>query len=145
MVLGALAHLATGPPGPFVQHPYGGAVVDLTAPGTPGATRVVMLGAGELAKEVVIALQRLGVEVTAVDRYDGAPAHQVAHHAVTATMSDAPTLRRALDAEIARRPVSAARPLLVIPEIEAIATDALVAIERERDDVRVTPPPAPRR
>ena len=116
-----------------------GGVVDLAAPGTNEATRVVLLGAGELAKEVVIALQRLGAEVTAVDRYDGAPAHQVAHHAVTATMSDPAALRRALDAEIARRPVSADRPLLVVPEIEALATDVLVAYEAQRDDVRVTP------
>lgn len=116
-----------------------GAVVDLAAPGTPNATRVVLLGAGELAKEVVIALQRLGVEVTAVDRYDGAPAHQVAHHAVTATMSDPVALRAVLDAEIARRPVSAQRPLLVVPEIEALATDVLVEYETGRDDVAVTP------
>ncbi len=125
--------------GPIVGGAYGGAVLDITAPGTPLATRVVLLGAGELAKEVVIALQRLGVEVTAVDRYDGAPAHQVAHHAVTAAMSDPAALRRVIEAEIARRPVSAERPLLVVPEIEALATDALLVIEAERDDVRVTP------
>lgn len=114
-------------------------MVELSAPGTTDATRVVLLGAGELAKEVTISLQRLGVEVTAVDRYEGAPAHQVAHHAVTATMSDPAELRAVLDAEIARRPTSAQRPLLVVPEIEALATDVLVEYEARRDDVRVTP------
>ena len=58
-------------------------------PLSPSATRVMMLGSGELGKEVTIALQRLGVEVVAVDRYDGAPAHQVAHRAHTIDMTDA--------------------------------------------------------
>jgi phosphoribosylglycinamide formyltransferase 2 len=82
----------------------------------------MLLGAGELGKEVVIALQRLGVEVIAVDRYADAPAHQVAHRAHVIDMTDAAALRRLVEAE---------RPHLVVPEIEAIATDALAEIEAD--------------
>ncbi|WP_296653342.1 formate-dependent phosphoribosylglycinamide formyltransferase [Paraburkholderia sp.] len=91
--------------------------------GTPlsaSATRVMLLGAGELGKEVIIALQRLGVEVIAVDRYENAPGHQVAHRAHVVDMTDPQALRAVIDAE---------RPHLVVPEIEAIATDALAAVE----------------
>ncbi|POM22074.1 Formate-dependent phosphoribosylglycinamide formyltransferase [Burkholderia cepacia] len=91
--------------------------------GTPlssSATRVMLLGAGELGKEVIIALQRLGVEVIAVDRYPDAPGHQVAHRAHVIDMTDAAALRAIVEAE---------RPHLIVPEIEAIATDALAAIE----------------
>ncbi|AEA25602.1 formate-dependent phosphoribosylglycinamide formyltransferase [Pseudonocardia benzenivorans] len=94
--------------------------VRIGTPNSPGATRVLLLGAGELGKEVVIALQRLGVEVIAVDRYDGAPGQQVAHRAHTIDMTDAAALTALVEAE---------RPDLVIPEIEAIATDALAALE----------------
>lgn len=97
-------------------------MVTIGTPLTPSATRVLMLGAGELAKEVVIALQRLGVETIAVDRYDGAPAQQVAHHSRTITMSDPDALRELLLAE---------RPDVVVPEIEAIATDVLVELEEQ--------------
>jgi len=93
--------------------------------GTPlsaSATRVMLLGAGELGKEVIIALQRLGVEVIAVDRYANAPGHQVAHRAHVIDMADPKALRALIDAE---------RPHLVVPEIEAIATDALAAVEAE--------------
>ncbi|RAR56917.1 formate-dependent phosphoribosylglycinamide formyltransferase [Paraburkholderia unamae] len=93
--------------------------------GTPlsaSATRVMLLGAGELGKEVIIALQRLGVEVIAVDRYENAPGHQVAHRAHVIDMTDPQALRALIDAE---------RPHLVVPEIEAIATDALAAVEAE--------------
>ncbi|CAM2177605.1 phosphoribosylglycinamide formyltransferase 2 [Paraburkholderia sacchari] len=93
--------------------------------GTPlsaSATRVMLLGAGELGKEVIIALQRLGVEVIAVDRYGNAPGHQVAHRAHVIDMADPKALRALIDAE---------RPHLVVPEIEAIATDALAAVEAE--------------
>ncbi|HTR06381.1 MAG TPA: formate-dependent phosphoribosylglycinamide formyltransferase [Paraburkholderia sp.] len=93
--------------------------------GTPlsaSATRVMLLGAGELGKEVIIALQRLGVEVIAVDRYENAPGHQVAHRAHVIDMADPKALRALIDAE---------RPHLVVPEIEAIATDALAAVEAE--------------
>jgi phosphoribosylglycinamide formyltransferase 2 len=93
--------------------------------GTPlshSATRVMLLGAGELGKEVTIALQRLGVEVIAVDRYPNAPAQQVAHRFHVIDMTDA----AALEALVARE-----RPALIVPEIEAIATPALMKIERE--------------
>jgi phosphoribosylglycinamide formyltransferase 2 len=80
----------------------------------------MLLGSGELGKEVLIALQRLGVETIAVDRYDNAPGQQVAHHARTITMSD-PTLLRAL--------IEAEKPDLVVPEIEAIATPMLEVLE----------------
>ncbi|MFZ5492877.1 MAG: formate-dependent phosphoribosylglycinamide formyltransferase [Pseudomonadota bacterium] len=93
--------------------------------GTPlaaNATRVMLLGAGELGKEVIIALQRLGVETIAVDRYPNAPGHQVAHRAHVIDMTDGVALRALVEAE---------RPALIVPEIEAIATDALVAIEAE--------------
>uniref|UniRef100_UPI00389941B9 formate-dependent phosphoribosylglycinamide formyltransferase n=1 Tax=Acidihalobacter yilgarnensis TaxID=2819280 RepID=UPI00389941B9 len=88
----------------------------------PNATRVMLLGAGELGKEVIIALQRLGVEVIAVDRYADAPGHQVAQHARVIDMSDGAALRALIEAE---------RPQLVVPEIEAIATDTLAEIEAE--------------
>jgi phosphoribosylglycinamide formyltransferase 2 len=81
----------------------------------------MLLGAGELGKEVIIALQRLGVEVIAVDRYDNAPGQQVAHRAQTVDMTDGNILSRLIDSE---------RPAIVVPEIEAIATDTLVELER---------------
>lgn len=89
-------------------------------PLSPSATRVMLLGSGELGKEVIIALQRLGVETIAVDRYANAPGHQVAHRAHVVAMTDAAALTRLVEQE---------RPDLVVPEIEAIATDALVALE----------------
>jgi len=98
-------------------------------PLSPHATRVMLLGSGELGKEVLIALQRLGVETIAVDRYDNAPGQQVAHHARTITMSDPDALRALILAE---------KPDLVVPEIEAIATPVLEALEAE-GAVRVIP------
>ncbi len=92
----------------------------LGTPLSPHATRVMLLGSGELGKEVLIALQRLGVETIAVDRYDNAPGHQVAHHARTITMSDPAQLKALIEAE---------RPHLVVPEIEAIATPMLQELE----------------
>ena len=80
----------------------------------------MLLGAGELGKEVIIALQRLGVEVIAVDRYPNAPGHQVAHRAYVIDMSDGTALRALIEKE---------RPHLVVPEIEAIATETLLEIE----------------
>ena len=97
----------------------------LGTPLTPQATRVMLLGSGELGKEVLIALQRLGVETIAVDRYENAPGQQVAHHARTITMSDPAQLKALIEAEGA----STERPLLVVPEIEAIATPMLEALE----------------
>jgi phosphoribosylglycinamide formyltransferase 2 len=91
-------------------------------PLSPSATRVMLLGAGELGKEVIIALQRFGVEVIAVDRYSNAPGHQVAHRSHVINMADPAQLRAVIEKE---------RPRLVVPEIEAIATDALVDIEHE--------------
>ena len=92
----------------------------LGTPLSPAATRVMLLGAGELGKEVIIALQRLGVETIAVDRYENAPGHQVAHHAFVTDMRDA----KALTALIEQ-----VKPHIIVPEIEAIATDALAAVE----------------
>ena len=92
----------------------------LGTPLSPSATRVMLLGAGELGKEVIIALQRLGVEVIAVDRYANAPGHQVAHRAHVIDMSDGAALRALIEAE---------KPHWVVPEIEAIATETLLEIE----------------
>jgi phosphoribosylglycinamide formyltransferase 2 len=92
----------------------------LGTPLSPSATRVMLLGSGELGKEVLIALQRLGVETIAVDRYDHAPGQQVAHHARTITMSDPDQLKALIERE---------RPHLVVPEIEAIATPMLEQLE----------------
>jgi phosphoribosylglycinamide formyltransferase 2 len=103
-------------------------MVSLGTPLSPSATRVLLLGSGELAKEVLIALQRLGVETIAVDRYADAPGHQVAHHSRTVTMTDPAQLRSLIEAE---------RPDVVVPEIEAIATQTLVELEAE--GVRVVP------
>lgn len=99
--------------------------------GTPlaaNATRAMLLGAGELGKETAIELQRFGVEVVAVDRYANAPAMQVAHRAHVIDMLDAQQLRRVVEAE---------SPHFVVPEIEAIATAELLALEGE--GVRVVP------
>jgi len=101
----------------------------LGTPLSPHSTKVMLLGAGELGKEVLIALQRLGVETIAVDRYDHAPGQQVAHHARTIAMSDPAQLKALIEAE---------RPHLVVPEIEAIATPMLEQLESE-GGVRVIP------
>ncbi|HSI22909.1 MAG TPA: formate-dependent phosphoribosylglycinamide formyltransferase [Methylophilaceae bacterium] len=89
-------------------------------PLSPSATRVMLLGSGELGKEVIIALQRLGVEVIAVDRYANAPGHQVAHRAHVVDMTDGKALRALIEAE---------KPHLIVPEIEAIAVDTLAEVE----------------
>jgi phosphoribosylglycinamide formyltransferase 2 len=94
--------------------------MQIGTPLSPSATRVMLLGAGELGKEVIIALQRLGVEVIAVDRYENAPGHQVAHRAHVISMTDGAALRELVERE---------KPQLIVPEIEAIATDMLVEIE----------------
>ncbi len=97
----------------------------MTSIGTPfssTATRVMLLGAGELGKEVAIELQRLGVEVIAVDRYPHAPAMQVADRSHTLSMLDGEALRRLVEQE---------QPHLIVPEIEAIDTETLVELERE--------------
>ncbi|WP_332770979.1 formate-dependent phosphoribosylglycinamide formyltransferase [Phenylobacterium sp.] len=94
----------------------------LGTPLSPTAVKVMLLGSGELGKEVAIELQRLGCEVIAVDRYANAPAHQVAHRSHVIAMTDAKALRALVELE---------RPHLIVPEIEAIATDELVRIEAE--------------
>ncbi|HDR1056057.1 TPA: formate-dependent phosphoribosylglycinamide formyltransferase [Pasteurella multocida] len=90
-------------------------------PLTPKATKVMMLGSGELGKEVVIELQRLGVEVIAVDRYTNAPAQQVAHRAYTISMLDGEALKALVEKE---------KPDYIVPEVEAIATATLVELEQ---------------
>ncbi len=90
-------------------------------PLSPSSTRVMLLGSGELGKEVIIALQRLGVETIAVDRYPNAPGHQVAHRSHVINMADGAALRELIERE---------RPHIIVPEIEAIATDMLVEIEQ---------------
>ncbi|HRK84304.1 formate-dependent phosphoribosylglycinamide formyltransferase [Alcaligenes sp. SDU_A2] len=101
----------------------------LGTPLTSSSDKVMLLGSGELGKEVLIALQRLGVETIAVDRYDNAPGQQVAHQARTITMSDPEQLRALITQE---------KPALVVPEIEAIATSVLEELE-EQGKVRVIP------
>ena len=91
-------------------------------PLSPSAIRVMLLGSGELGKEVAIELQRLGVEVIAVDRYPNAPAQQVAHRFHVIDMTDGKALRTLIEAE---------KPHLIVPEIEAIATQTLLEIEAE--------------
>ncbi len=91
-------------------------------PLSPSATKVMLLGCGELGKEVIIALQRLGCEVIGVDRYADAPGMQVAHRSHVVTMTDGAALRALIALE---------KPALVVPEIEAIATATLVEIERD--------------
>lgn len=88
---------------------------------TPRATRVLLLGSGELGKEVAIELQRFGCEVIACDRYENAPAMQVAHRSHVFRMLDGDALRRVVELE---------KPDLIVPEIEAIATDVLVELEK---------------
>jgi phosphoribosylglycinamide formyltransferase 2 len=97
-------------------------MISIGTPLSPSATRVMLLGSGELGKEVIIALQRLGVEVIAVDRYADAPGHQVAHRAHVINMADGTALRALIERE---------RPQIIVPEIEAIATAMLVEIEKE--------------
>ena len=89
---------------------------------TASAVKVMLLGSGELGKEVTIEMQRLGVEVVAVDRYENAPAMQVAHRSYTINMLDAAALRKLVEME---------KPDLIVPEIEAIATPELLKLEQE--------------
>ena len=96
-------------------------LLNIGTPLSPAATRIMLLGSGELGKEVIIALQRLGVETIAVDRYRNAPAHQVAHRAFVINMADGSALRELVERE---------RPHIIVPEIEALDTTALMEIER---------------
>ncbi|MEO6066177.1 MAG: NAD(P)-dependent oxidoreductase, partial [Lysobacterales bacterium] len=101
----------------------------LGTPLSPRATRVLLLGSGELGKEVAIELQRFGVEVIAADRYADAPAMQVAHHSHVLDMLDGAAIRALVALE---------KPDLVVPEIEAIHTETLVELERDHGQ-RVIP------
>ena len=96
--------------------------VTIGTPLQPSAFKVLLLGSGELGKEVVISLQRLGVEVHAADRYDHAPAMQVTHYAYTLNMADATALKQL---------IQDVKPNLIVPEIEAIATQVLIEIEQD--------------
>jgi phosphoribosylglycinamide formyltransferase 2 len=102
--------------------------IRIGTPEKPDATRVMLLGSGELGREVVIELMRLGCEVIAVDRYKGAPAQQVAHRAITVSM---------LDADALRAVIREVNPHFIVPEIEAIATEVLT--EFEAAGVKVIP------
>ena len=102
--------------------------MSIGTPLSPSATRVLMLGSGELGKEVVIEFQRLGCEVIACDRYENAPAMQVAHRSHVFSMLDGAEVRRVIELE---------RPDVVVAEIEAIATETLVELEAE--GVRIAP------
>ena len=97
-------------------------MISIGTPLSPTATRVLFCGGGELGKEVVIELQRLGVEVIVVDRYENAPAMQVAHRSHVISMLDGDALRKIIETE---------KPDYIVPEIEAIATDTLVELESE--------------
>lgn len=96
--------------------------IKIGTPLTSSAVKVMMLGSGELGKEVVIEFQRYGVEVIAVDRYEHAPAMHVAHRSYTISMLDGAALRQVIEKE---------KPDFIVPEVEAIATDTLVELERE--------------
>ncbi|WP_210492567.1 formate-dependent phosphoribosylglycinamide formyltransferase [Patulibacter sp. SYSU D01012] len=114
--------------------PTAPAPTTIGTPGSPRAVRLVLLGSGELGREVAIEAMRLGCEVVAVDRYDGAPAMQVAHRRHVVTMTDPDALRAVLAEERARGGVDGAPfagRLLVVPEIEAIATHVLQEVEAE--------------
>ena len=104
-------------------------MASIGSPLSPSATRVLFCGGGELGKEVVIELQRLGAEVIVVDRYENAPAMQVAHRSYTINMLDGEALREIIEKE---------KPHHIVPEIEAIATDTLVVLEAEGYNVTPT-------
>jgi len=96
--------------------------MNIGTPNSPTATKVLLLGSGELGKEIAISLQRFGVEVIAVDRYPGAPAMQVAHRSHVIDMTDPEAIKRLIAVE---------KPTLIVPELEAIATDALAQVEAQ--------------
>src|SRR4051812_48177623 len=97
-------------------------MTQIGTPLSPGATRVLLCGSGELGKEVILELQRFGVETIAVDRYPNAPAMQVAHRSHVVNMLDGHELRRVIELE---------KPHYIVPEIEAIATATLLELESE--------------
>ena len=97
-------------------------MAEIGTPLSSSATKVLFCGAGELGKEVIIEMMRLGVEVIAVDRYANAPGMQVAHRSHVINMLDGAELRRVIELE---------KPDYIVPEVEAIATDTLVELEKE--------------
>src|SRR5579864_6068962 len=97
-------------------------MVNIGTPLSKNATRIMLLGSGELGKEVTIEAQRFGVEVIAVDRYENAPAMQVAHRSHVVNMLDGKEIRRLVELE---------KPHYIVPEIEAIATPTLLELEKE--------------
>jgi len=101
-------------------------MMHIGSPLSPNATRVMLLGSGELGKEVIIALQRLGIEVIAVDRYENAPGHQVAHRSHVIDMTNREALLKLVNLE---------KPHYIVPEIEAINTEVLAEIEKNGDAV----------
>ena len=101
-------------------------MMHIGSPLSPNATRVMLLGSGELGKEVIIALQRLGVEVIAVDRYENAPGHQVAHRSHVIDMTNREALLKLVNLE---------KPHYIVPEIEAINTEVLAEIEKSGDAI----------
>ena len=106
----------------MLNHHYMKKTLTIGTPLSPTATKVMLLGSGELGKEVIIALQRLGVETIAVDRYADAPGQQLAHRSHVINMADGAALRALVEKE---------KPDFIVPEIEAIATGMLVEIERD--------------
>ncbi len=106
----------------FVCISLGCYALDIGTPFTPKATKVVLCGAGELGKELAIELQRFGVEVIAIDRYANAPAMQIAHRSHVVDIRDTETLYAVIKAE---------NPTLIVPELESIATEALLQLEQE--------------
>lgn len=104
------------------QFNFQGHFMSIGTPLTPNATRVMLLGSGELGKEVIIALQRLGVETIAVDRYENAPGHQVAHRAYAIDMTDDAALKSLVEKE---------QPHLIVPEIESLNTQTLATFEAQ--------------
>ena len=103
-------------------------MVTIGTPLSENATKVLLCGSGELGKEVAIELQRLGVEVIALDRYENAPAMQVAHRSYVLQMTDGAALRKIIESE---------KPHFIVPEIEAIATETLAEIENEKKAIVV--------
>ena len=101
-------------------------MMHIGSPLSPNATRVMLLGSGELGKEIIIALQRLGVEVIAVDRYENAPGHQVAHRSHVIDMTNREALLKLVKLE---------KPHYIVPEIEAINTEVLAEIEKSGDAI----------
>ncbi len=116
------SHITSTTPKKIVQQLKNHPSVTIGTPLSPSATKVLLCGGGELGKELVLEMQRLGIEVIVVDRYEHAPAMQVAHRSYIISMLDNKALRSIIEQE---------KPTFIVPEIEAIATDELVALEQQ--------------